>query len=447
VNASSTVCSDVTPLPDSLRRLRTLLSPYTGTVVHAVRALVSPDDARLVFVGCKLADPRAVIGSDFEPEAGAAKRTFDEALAAALGEAVERYSASHLPESGLILASADELRAEAVAPGRFALFHDDQYDDPGFPFERFTEETRVRWVRGVSLAGEPRWLPAQLVYLSERLLADEPPISLTTSNGLACGATIEEAALAAFLELLERDAFTIAWQSRLALPRLELEGDRALEVFLTKAIEPAGVCYELVDLSRLHAVPTALALLWGGEHDPVALAVGAAAARTVPEAAEKALCEAFATRAWARSLRLMQPQRAFRPDFSDVVTFEDHVHLYALRRYARQARFLAGSEARTAVGDVLALEGETVGDCLAAISRRLARAGSEGYLVDVTPPDVAAAGLRTVRAVAPELCPLDVMHTARCLGAPRLYEAAWHAGLRDRPLAHDEVNPLPHPFP
>lgn len=436
-----------TPLEDSLRRLRTLLSPYTGTVVHAVRALVSPDDARLVFVGCKLADPREVIGSDFEPEAGAAKRTFDEALAAALGEAVERYSASYVPEAELILASADVLGADAVAPGRFALFRDDQYDDPGFPFERFTEATRVHWVRGVSLAGERCWLPAQLVYLSERLLSEEPVFALTTSNGLACGPTFEEAALAALLELLERDAFTIAWQNRLALPRLQLEGDRELESFLAEAIEPAGVRYDLVDLGRLHAVPTALALVWGGEHDLVALAVGAAAARTARQAAEKALCEAFATRAWARSLRLMHPHRVFRSDFGDVVTFEDHVHLYAAHEHAHHARFLVDPAASTPVGDVPALEGDTVGDCLAAVSRRLARAGSEGYLVDVTPPDVAAAGLRTVRAVAPELCPLDVMHTARCLGASRLYDAAWPAGLRDAPLARDDVNPLPHPFP
>ena len=52
-----------------------------------------------------------------------------------------------------------------------------------------------------------------------------------------------------------------------------------------------------------------------------------------------------------------------------------------------------------------------------------------------------------VRAVAPELCPLDVTHATRCLGGPRLYEAARRAGLRDTPLAPAGVNPLPHPFP
>jgi ribosomal protein S12 methylthiotransferase accessory factor len=146
-------------------------------------------------------------------------------------------------------------------------------------------------------------------------------------------------------------------------------------------------------------------------------------------------------------LRLASPQRAFRADFGDIVTFEDHVHLYALHEHAARARFLSASGARTPIESVPALEGTTVDGCLAAISRRLTEAGSEGYLVDVTPPDVAAAGLRTVRAVAPELCPLDVTHATRCLGGPRLYEGARRAGLRDTPLAPAEVNPLPHPFP
>ena len=143
MSAVPAACDDATPLQESLRRLRTLHSPYTGAVSHAVRGLVSPDDARLVLIGCKLADPRDVIGSDFEPEAGAAKPTFDEALAAALGEAVERYSASYVPEAELILASADELGDDAIAPSRFALFCDDQYDEPGFPYERSWSATMV----------------------------------------------------------------------------------------------------------------------------------------------------------------------------------------------------------------------------------------------------------------------------------------------------------------
>jgi hypothetical protein len=52
-----------------------------------------------------------------------------------------------------------------------------------------------------------------------------------------------------------------------------------------------------------------------------------------------------------------------------------------------------------------------------------------------------------VRALAPELCQLDVSHTARFLGGERLYTAPRDAGLVPRRLRLADVNPHPHPFP
>ena len=69
------------------------------------------------------------------------------------------------------------------------------------------------------------------------------------------------------------------------------------------------------------------------------------------------------------------------------------------------------------------------------------------YAVDVTSPDVESLGLRVVRVVAPELCALDVAHSARFLGCPRLYTAAFEAGLAPRVLEPADLNDDPHPFP
>jgi len=60
---------------------------------------------------------------------------------------------------------------------------------------------------------------------------------------------------------------------------------------------------------------------------------------------------------------------------------------------------------------------------------------------------VAELGLTVVRVVAPGLCSLDAAHAARFLGGRRLYEAAGALGLRDGPLAENELNHDPHPFP
>jgi ribosomal protein S12 methylthiotransferase accessory factor len=162
---------------------------------------------------------------------------------------------------------------------------------------------------------------------------------------------------------------------------------------------------------------------------------------------KNAVCEAFAVRSWARSLQLVTPDREFADDFLDVETFADHVHLYSLRRHAGHADFLDASTEVRALAEIPTLPGATVGEQIEALRARLRRAGTSAYLVDLTPPDVRAAGLFAVRAVAPELCPLDASHSARFLGGRRLYEAGWRLGLRSRRLDRVEVNPYPHPFP
>ena len=97
---------DPTPLDESLRRLETLVSKYTGVVRSRQRFLAATDDAPLVSVACELADARDLIGTDVDARAIAWAPSRRAATAAAIGEAAERYSASWLPEARLVLASA-----------------------------------------------------------------------------------------------------------------------------------------------------------------------------------------------------------------------------------------------------------------------------------------------------------------------------------------------------
>jgi ribosomal protein S12 methylthiotransferase accessory factor len=86
-------------------------------------------------------------------------------------------------------------------------------------------------------------------------------------------------------------------------------------------------------------------------------------------------------------------------------------------------------------------------ELIEAVCGRLSAHGISAYAVDVTSPDVAAAGLSVVHVLAPELCQLDVVAGCRFLGGRRLYEAAFEAGFVPRPLGSDDLNPDPHPCP
>lgn len=440
-----------TSLAESVRRLSTLVSPYTGIVRSVEELLSAADEPRLIKIGCEPTEGSHLLGAGLdhlEGSGGGSHASRDAAVAAAIGEVAERYAAAYVPEGELVLAAAAELGPACIDPERFALFSAEQHSEPGFAFLPFTRATRVRWSLGFSLPeGRPAYLPAQLVYLSDELARGETRIGYSTSSGLACGASREEAALNALLELVERDAFVLTWSNRLSLPRLEWSGDAELVDLERRYFAATGSRYAVVDLSVFLRVPTALAVVHGEDSDGAALGVGAGSGPTIGEAWLKALSEAYAVRGWARTMRLTEPDRSFRPDFADVETFADHIRLYAHPGHAPQAAFLDGSPQVRDVREIPPLEGGRPLAWIAAIAQRLQGVGASAYAVDVTSPDIRQAGLHVVKVISPELCQLDVAFRARFLGGRRLYRAAYDLGLRPAPLPPGDVNPYPHPFP
>jgi ribosomal protein S12 methylthiotransferase accessory factor len=438
--------SPFTPVGSALERLEQAVSPLAGIVSAIVRTTHAPDDARLVHCACGLASTRHVLGDASVDYGGGSHPHQDRARAAALGEAIERYSAAFVPREQLAFATALDLSPHAVDPARFALFHPRQLASPGFPFQTFTHATRLAFVEGFSLAdGEPAFLPAQLVYLGKPASGDAR-IGYPTSSGLACGATLEEATLAALLELVERDAVMIQWSNRLSLPRLDWRADDEIVALEQRCFAPSQLRYSVLDGSALSGLPVAIAVVHGPEGERTALAMGGGCAPCVAEAWLKGLSEAFSVYRWLSTKIALEPGIPV-PAAEHICTFDDHMLFYGDDANARQASFLDASPIRSPTGAVAELTGSTPRTLIEDVVARLGRLGTTAYAVDVTSPDVAALGLHVVRVLAPELCPLDVVHAARYLGGRRLYHAAFEAGLADAPLRFEEVNPLPHPFP
>jgi ribosomal protein S12 methylthiotransferase accessory factor len=438
-----------TPLRESLARLERLVSPWTGAVGEVHEVLAAPEDARLPRYAVALPDTAPLLGfraDHLGESSGGCAESRERARAAAIGEAVERYAASFVPQAGLVRGSARELGRDAVAPERFSLFAPEQHADPAFPFVPFTRDTVVRWARGFSLpAGAPHLLPAQLVYLEwQGFRRGEPPIGYATSSGLACGATLEESVLAGLLELVERDAFMLTWTHRLSLPLLDWRDEPELVRWERRYLDPAGGEHAVVDLSCFLDVPVALAVVSGdGVRQPVC-AVGAGSAPTAAQAWKKALAEAYSVRSWGRALvraggRVPQP--------AEIATFADHVRYHAAERNRAAASFLTVSSDRRPVADVSPIPGRTPLERISALCARLAGHGCRASAVDVTTPDARQAGVAVARVVAPELCPLDVRHDARFLGGERLLTLPFRLGLTAAPAAWDDVNHDPHPFP
>jgi ribosomal protein S12 methylthiotransferase accessory factor len=437
--------SAFTPLEEATSRLDAAVSPLVGICRGTVATTNTTDESSLPNCACELASSSRTLGAASVAFGSGAHPDPARARAAAVGEAVERYSGVYVPSERLQRTTARELGGAAVDPSRFALFHPSQFGIHRFPLVPFTADTVTTFVEGMSLVdGSLAYLPAELVYL-RRPSADLAPIGYATSSGLACGASFPEAVLGALLELVERDAVMLAWKCRLSLPLLDWSADAALTELADRYFAPTGLKYTVVAGNQFLDCPVAISVLRGPSGSGAALSVGAAAAATVQDAWLKAVAESYGVYRWLRQQTATEPSKPVDPD--TIESFDAHMLFYAREDTAALAAFLDASRERRPVAEVPRLEGETPGAQIDALVGRLAQRGLSAYAVDVTSPDVAELGLSVARVIAPELCALDVSHRARFLGGRRLTTAAYEADLLPAPLDVADLNPLPHPFP
>ena len=344
----------------------------------------------------------------------------------ARAEAAERYGAYEVDRGRLRTAAACELDAAAVTPDRLQVFSARQHAEHS-DLVPYDAERKLRWTRGVMRRGEARWVPADAVHvgLSE---PDAPPAVVSSSSGLAAGATAADAADRALRELIERDAFMWTWVQRVSRERLDPAELPAEGVAMTRAIEALGYRVSLVNLT-LDTKPVVMAVLHSDERVHVA-----AACREDPrEAAVKALDET------ALVLAIEHPRDppALRPQ--DVDTPEDHMWLHLRPEGVARAEFLWASTDLIGFEEVAARPGpvaeavETVG---------------EAVFVDLTSPRTAP--FHVVRALVPGLVPISFGWDRETLALPRLSRPAQTVDGRRLGQALDLANGppiLPHPFP
>jgi ribosomal protein S12 methylthiotransferase accessory factor len=72
--------------------------------------------------------------------------------------------------------------------------------------------------------------------------------------------------------------------------------------------------------------------------------------------------------------------------------------------------------------------------------------GSDLLYCDLTPPDMLALGLHTVRAIIPNCQPIHFGWKERRLGGDRLYDLPRHLKIASSRTTIEQLNPDPHPL-
>lgn len=461
-----------TDLQTTLDRMSVLVDPVSGLVRSIIPNWIETGDPHIFAFGAVTSQASLATMRPFIVRAGGAAIERDRAIAATIGEAVERYCAAHADPDDFIFASYDELTEEAVHPADFSLHSARQYQQPGFPFQPFTPEAKVTWTWGYSLVKER----PVLIPVSQTFLLQETPLPFpvyrtdgprtasdmnehmgehkdikvgdTTSTGLACGNSIEEAILSAIGEVIERDALACFWLGKHPARGIVIdEGSAIFETFKEK-FALRGLQYYVCDITTDLGIPTIFTLLVGGSNDGVMVNAGSQASLSPTRAALKSVVEAAHGRPYVRFILQSDQAWQYRPDFSNVNSFPSHAAFYT--RSPQHHDALDFIKNPVSVRNLSAMRDLSTGTILGDLKLYLKILSNRGFDVivkDLTTPDIEDVGLKIVRVLIPGLQLLHGDHRYPFLGCPRLYRMSKSLGFSEHVTGEDNLNPYPHPLP
>ncbi|MEV0965945.1 TOMM precursor leader peptide-binding protein [Streptomyces sp. NPDC049910] len=378
-------------------------------------------------------------------------------------EGLERYAGMRpRAKRARVTDSLDALRARGahtVDPRVCGLYSDD-FHRANPRVRPFTPDREIPWVWGWSLRDErPVLVPEVLTYYHAPGL--ENRFVQESSNGCASGGCLEEAVYFGLMEVVERDAFLLAWYGRARLPELDPRtSTRPATRHMVERLEMYGYEARFFDTRISFPVPVVTGVAVRHDGGPGRMCFGAGAGLDPEAALAGALCEIAtdAVNLQGRTERDEPRLRAMTEDFHRVTALHDHPLAYGIPEMGRHAHFLLGEPGeprpplvpmaeRYGDGTVPPVSGDLRDDlvrCLEAVTG----AGFDVVVVDQTMPEQRGLGLRTVSVLVPGLLPIDFgWSRQRALGMPRLRTALREAGLRERDLTPADLNPAPHPFP
>jgi len=305
-----------------------------------------------------------------------------EAKVSAFMEAAETWHGETIALP-LKMASFDELRRGHRVIGIDGL--------PRSRLGEFDPRHQLLWIEGESLSdGTPFWVPLELVSTNYTLPQPQGSFAFAANtNGLASGNTVEEAALHALCELIERDALSL-WRlggepARAAAKLDPVSVDSPACRDLLAHYAAAGLDVGLWEVTSDIGVPVFCCAVAERSDVAVEAELGAGCHPDREIALLRALTEA----AQSRTTRIAGSRDDYVPESYDSA---------AKLARNRTAQLWLSEPPRRRFADAPTLAGSTIPGDLERVLARLAAKGIDQVVaVDLTKPDV---GLPVVRVVA-----------------------------------------------
>ncbi|MDT0448778.1 YcaO-like family protein [Streptomyces hesseae] len=438
-------------IPDELRRLEDLVSPYglvSRTAPLPVREGEPPFAVQLAYLGVPSRSLDNLHRWAHDEDTGNADGagtglTPERAKLVAIAEALERYSTCAWNDAEMVVAAENDLDEEFVSPSRWPRCSPTELARDDSKLAEYDPSVPIRWVRAWSLTRQvPVLVPAISVYLHMPYESTSERFTRGITTGAAVHSDVRAAVLNGLLEVVERDAIALVWLQRLRLPELVVDPERLDAA--TRELHRVGTSTDLrvrlFDATTDFGVPVIYAMQLADSDDTLAQVVAA----TCDIEPERALGKIYRELASLRvALRGYVAAYAGRePDPGKVSVVGGAVHNAAPDRRGVFDFLLEGERPSYGIEGMPGLPAGA--DPLDTVVARLAEQGAEVLVADITTDEARQVGMRAVKVLVPEALPVSFVHGERYLGTPRLYEAPRAMGHPSHP--EDAINPEHQPF-
>ncbi|MCY4641324.1 MAG: TOMM precursor leader peptide-binding protein [Gammaproteobacteria bacterium] len=436
------------PPEETLAKYRHLISPVSGVVTWIERTTDVYDHwLHVHWAGSNLALRVKNLSSlrrSLRSKSAGKGSTAEQSEVSALCEAVERYSGAFHGDEIRTCKRFSEFvdkgqESDAIHPNQVQLFSDHQLDHADeinarqHPYNivpgRFDPDAAIDWSPVWSLTqNRHRYLPTSMLYSmtpEQRCTSD----LWADSNGCAAGNTLEEAIQQGFFELVERDAFAIWWYNRLRFPAVDLESFD--DVYLASAPDYYRQLHRdmwLLDITGDFGIPAFVSISRRTDSQTEDILYGAGAHTDPHIAALRAVCEMNQCLTW-----VPRPESGHAGYGVDDLmclswwknaTLEEHPYLAPDPEATLRGR---SDYPVPETSDVK----EDVEGCCALVKAK----GLDMLVLEQTRPDI---GMPVARVIVPGL-----RHFWERVASGRLYDVPVKMGLREKPLAEADLNPVP----
>jgi ribosomal protein S12 methylthiotransferase accessory factor len=435
----------------SLSKVDWLLQPQGGLFVSTVRARSDGATLGLITRMVDLGDISQLgvsrqtrfIRSARHERLGASGTALDEdsALFLALAEGLERYCTSLWDPQQFLTATAIDVGQDVLDLDVVPRCSIAERSHPRCALIEPSKKLPLRWVPSLSLtSGALVHVPAVMVYLNIGPLLDGERIWLPITTGCAVHATYENALVNGILEVVERDALSLAWLQSLSLPRINLDTlpPPLSEYWASYEGGFRGTEYLFFDATTDLGIPTVLGLRICPTDRSATTLVACAADLNPAAAVAKVIRDLTAI---AISFRRPREIPSAWDDFTQV--FDGAAYMAHAER-SQAFNFLINSKSTRSLSEMNDLTDKNDPSGLHVVLRRLRDLNIEAYAIDLSTDECIRSDLRAVRVLLPAMQPLSFHYRARYLGHQRLYEGPKRMGHSVR--LENELNKWPLPF-